>query len=124
MNETTTENNNTETTVPAIREDVVSTLTDAEIQEYYRRMTDKYKPEFAFLNEFRADFGLQGSPASLRGYIGNYKGSVFGYGRNFEEAVAELRKQVGANSAIAEKKRAEAARLIAEADALEGASRT
>lgn len=124
METTNTKPENTNT-VPAIREEVVSTLTPQEVKEYLNQMTEKYKPHFPMIEFFSARVSIHGeasNAASLGGYMredgGRLGDSFDASAATFEEAFQALKKRVGDSKALAEEKRDKANKLIAEANKL------
>lgn len=93
-------------------------ITEADVIGFFEEATEKYAPMFPEMTELYATHCRLG--VGLYGYIKgtNYE-TAQGYGDTFEEAAKQLREKLGTPENVAAKKREQAARLIAEADALE-----
>lgn len=123
MKSTNTLINKTDTknTVPAIREEVVSSLTEAEVIEWFRRLiiSERMKNKalarvdmnacyFDFCDEYNISFNAHAD--------GNCTVSK----RTAREAIDAVLRGIETPEKRAESKRIEAAKLLAEADKLEG----
>jgi hypothetical protein len=119
MSETTTPETTASEPAPAIREDVVNSITPAEFIELHRRITARYADRLPFpLRQFHFSISTNMRDFAFHGYIG-YK-IHSGYSRvSFDEAFEELKTTLDSTERMAAQKREQAAKLIAEAEMLE-----
>lgn len=96
-------------------------INEADMLAYLRDVTAKYAPQFPELREFNASSSVDRLQVILHGYINDNWDACFGYGKTYVEAAVNLRAKLGSAKDNAAKLREQAAKLIAEADKLEGA---
>jgi hypothetical protein len=118
------------TKLPAIREEIISTIRPAEIYEYLWRLSKKYREKFPEIDDLDAEVVIRGCGSEnfcrLFGYTKPDGRPISTHGNSFEEAEKKLIDEIGSAEQRAksmrkkaEKMREEAAKLLAEADALE-----
>jgi len=96
-------------------------ITEADMLAYLRDVTAYYAPKFPELRDFNAGAAYGNAGVALMGYTGTAYNTAVGIGPTFPSAADELRKNLGTKAHHAAKLREQAAKLIAEADKLEGA---
>lgn len=95
-------------------------ITEADVIGFFRDATAKYAPQFPEIPELGATYSQFTRKVGFFGWVGGEIGKdVSAYAHTFEEAARQLREKLGTPENVAAKKREQAARLIAEADALE-----
>lgn len=97
-------------------------ITEADMLAYLRDVTAKYAPQFPELRNFRPTLNSTESLVFFLGYTSDDdRVGVCGGGVSWDNAATNLREQLGPRAVAASRLREQAAKLIAEADKLEGA---
>lgn len=97
-------------------------INEADVATYLNAKRLQFAPQFPELSEFgagmRISYDTDRKPCSLCGYLGdNY---AVHFGATFDEAAADMRAKIGLPSDRAKANREQAAKLLAEAEWLEG----
>jgi hypothetical protein len=96
-------------------------ITEAGMLAYLRDVTAKYAPQFPEVLNLNAQTSSDNSKVILFCYKDTSYNAAIGYGDTYAEAAVDLRAKLGSAKDNAAKLREQAAKLIAEADKLEGA---
>jgi len=96
-------------------------ITEANMLAYLRDVTEFYAPQFPELCNFSAGAAHGNAAVAFFGDTDNKYNSICGIGLTFEAACADLRAKLGNPKGNAAKLREQAAKLMAEANKLEGA---